>query len=327
MHQNWSRTSRRFPSLRSRVKVYFALLFISASSLSIFANQKKSTFRVIRDIDYIGDQNKRQSLDIILPQSPGNDSSPKLPLVIWIHGGGWTNGSKESGYEPGRIGTLINTGRYIGATINYRLSGESKWPAQIEDCRSAIKWLRENASQFCINPKKIAVWGSSAGGHLASMLGVYPRNQNFNRLIKTTEEVQAVINYYGPSAFLQMDNYPSKIVHHSPNSPESRLLGVPIRQNQKLAKQASPLHHVTSNLPPFLHFHGTEDPLVAYNQSLILHRKLRLKGNKSTLISVQKGGHSIPESFTSRWVIPFLDYHFYRIGDPPVSGIIKVSLP
>ena len=327
MPQNWSRTSRRLPSLISRVKAYFAILLMCGNSLSLFANQTKSTFRVIRDIDYFGDQNKRQSLDIILHQSLGNDSSQKLPLVIWIHGGGWTNGSKQSGYAPGRIGKLINTGRYIGATINYRLSGESKWPAQIEDCRAAIRWLRENASQFCINPKKIAVWGASAGGHLASMLGVYPRNQDFNRLIKASEEVQAVINYYGPSAFLQMDNYPSKIVHNSPNSPESRLLGVPIRQNQKLAKQASPLHHVTNNLPPFLHFHGTEDPLVPYNQSLILHRKLRSKGNKSTLISVEKGGHSIPESFTSRWVIPFLDYHLHGIGDPPGNGIIKVSLP
>jgi acetyl esterase/lipase len=327
MPQNWLKTSRRFPSLRKMVKAYHFTLLFCASFLSISANQKKSTFRIIRDIDYFGDQNKRQSLDLIIPQSPDNDSSRKLPLVIWIHGGGWTNGSKESGYKPGRIPELIHTGRYIGATINYRLSGESKWPAQIVDCMTAINWLRENASQFCINPKKIAVWGSSAGGHLASMLGVYPENQNFNRSMKISSEVQAVINYYGPSAFLQMDNYPSKIVHHSPNSPESRLLGVPIRQNQKLAKQASPLHHVTNSLPPFLHFHGTEDPLVPYNQSLILHRKLLLKGNLSTLISVQNGGHSMPKSFTSRWVIPFLDYHFYGMGDPPVNGIIKVSLP
>ena len=84
---------------------------------------------------------------------------------------------------------------------------------------------------------------------------------------------------------------------------------------------------MTNSLPPFLHFHGAEDPLVPYNQSLILHRKLRLKGNLSTLISVQNGGHSMPKSFTSRWVIPFLDYHFYGMGDPPFNGIIKVYLP
>ena len=96
MPQNWLKTSRRFPSLRKMVKAYHFTLLFCASFLSISANQKKSTFRIIRDIDYFGDQNKRQSLDLIIPQSPDNDSSRKLPLVIWIHGGGWTNGSKES---------------------------------------------------------------------------------------------------------------------------------------------------------------------------------------------------------------------------------------
>ena len=131
-----------------------------------------------------------------------------------------------------------------------------------------------------------------------------------------------MINFYGPSAFLKMDNFPSNIFHKGPNSPESLLLGKALEKVPELARRASPYHHVKQNLPPFIHFHGTDDPLVPYNQSLILHQKLLSKGNKSTLITVKNGLHNMPPDFTSRWVIPFLNYHFYMIGTPPQSQTV-----
>ena len=122
-----------------------------------------------------------------------------------------------------------------------------------------------------------------------------------------------------------MDDFPSKIVHHSANSPESKLLGFPIRKKHMLAKQASPVEHVTIKMPPFIHFHGTKDPLVPYNQSLILHKRLLSFGNSSTLISIKNGEHNMPGKFTEDFVIPFLDYHFHNIGKAPQDISLKIN--
>ena len=240
-------------------------------------------------------------------------------------------GDKNSGNHPARIPHLVNTGKYIGASINYRLSGEAKWPSQIHDCKAAIRWLRGNAEKYGINQEKIAAWGSSAGGHLASMLGVSHNNKKLEGKLGSfkfvSSKVQAVINYYGPSLLLQMDDYPSKIVHSSPNSPESKLLGIPLKKDINFANEASPYSYVNYDMPPFLHFHGTKDPLVPHNQSLIFHRRLLASKNNSTLVSLHKGGHSMPASFTHKWLLPFLDFHFYEIGNAPLNSEIKVYKP
>ena len=281
-------------------------------------------FRVIDNLSYTNSGNKRHHLDLFIPQERKKlNSHPStelnvLPLVVWIHGGGWQHGNKESARNPARLPKLIETGRYAGASINYRLSGETKWPSQVHDCKAAIRWLRGNVARYGIDPKKIAVWGSSAGGHLASMLGVSANNPelegNLGSFQNISSRVQAVINYYGPSSFLKMDNYPSKINHRSPDSPESKLLGIPIHKNRRAAKGASPFHYVKNGLPPFINFHGTDDLLVPYNQSLILHKKLVSYGNSSSLITVPNGGHFMPAHFTEKIVIPFLDFQFYNVG-------------
>ena len=292
---------------------------------------KNSDFQIICDIPYAENDNSRQTLDLFIPNTRRNQNNRTLPLVVWIHGGGWIQGDKNSGNHPARIPHLVKTEKYIGASINYRLSGEAKWPSQIHDCKAAIRWLRGNAEKYGINQEKIAAWGSSAGGHLASMLGVSHNNKKLEGKLGSfkfvSSKVQAVINYYGPSLFLQMDDYPSKIVHSSPNSPESKLLGIPLRKDIKLANEASPYSYVNSDMPPFLHFHGTDDPLVPYNQSLIFHRRLLASKNNSTLVSLHKGGHSMPASFTHKWLLPFLDFHFYEIGNAPLNSEIKEYKP
>jgi acetyl esterase/lipase len=294
------------------------LLFWSFQNFSALAQE---SFQLIEDVEYLPTGNPRQKLDLFVRQDLKKEN---LPLVVWVHGGGWQHGDKKSARRDDRLPRILQTARYLGASINYRLSNQAKWPAQIQDCQEAIRWLRANGSNYGINTDKIAVWGSSAGGHLASMLGVLSNLKTsetapFEKGQKPSGRVQAVINYYGPSSFLRMDDYPSKIVHHSPNSPESELLGFPIRQKQELADQASPLHHVTKNLPPFIHFHGTHDELVPYNQSVIFHQKVLSHGNSSSLITVQKGGHFIPSEYTEKYVIPFFDFHFYKRGDLPES--------
>ena len=211
-----------------------------------------------------------------------------------------------------------------GATIGYRLSGEANWPAQIYDCKAAIRWLRANAGKFCYDPTRIALWGSSAGGQLVSMLGTTGRNKELEGTLGNhldqSSHVQAVVNYYGPSALLQMNDHPSKIDHNAPGSPESQLIGAPIQQSKKKARQASPLHHVTADDASIIHFHGTDDSLVPVHQSTLFHRALKDKGVPSTLITLQGGGHSMPSTFTQSKVIPFLDFILYQKGDAPVGS-------
>jgi len=250
-------------------------------------------------------------------------------LVIWIHGGGWKNGSKKTGHLPNRLPAIVKTGNYMGASIGYRLSNEQVWPAQIHDCKAAVRWLRANAKKYGIDPERIAVWGSSAGGHLASMLGVSSKNKDLEGTIGThnnqSSHVSAVVNFYGPSALLTMNNNPSKIDHNSANSPESQLMGYPIQENKELTQKASPLSYASLDAPPFINFHGTKDSLVPYNQSKVFHQALVDQSVSSVLITLQEGGHSMPKHFTQEFVIPFLDYQLIGKGKPIISKTIRLK--
>jgi acetyl esterase/lipase len=299
----------------------FWFIFLSG----ICGKTAKTEYRVLRDLPYADTQNPKQTLDLVIPQ--GSSKKNGLPLVIWIHGGGWKNGNKGSGHRPDRLPALVETGRFAGATISYRLSGEAKWPTQIHDCKAAVRWLRGNSKKHGIDPERIAVWGSSAGGHLVSMLGssggVKELEGKLGKHLDQSSRVTAVVNYFGPSALLQMDDYPSKIVHNAPNSPESQLIGNPIQKSKTKALQASPLHHVTPGDAPHIHFHGTNDPLVPFNQSGIYHAALKKAGVRSTLITSSGGGHNMPGEFTSRFVIPFLDHTLHRKGKPTFDQTIS----
>jgi len=283
-------------------------------------------FKTVREIPYAGTKNPRQTLDLLLPVKPADKA---LPVVVWIHGGAWRAGNKGNGHRPARLPALIRTGRFVGATIGYRLSGEAKWPAQIHDCKAAIRWLRGNCGKYGIDPARIAVWGSSAGGHLVSMLGssgeVEALEGSLGKHLKESSRVSAVVNYFGPSALLQMDDHPSKISHNAPDSPESQLIGTPIQQAKKKSRQASPLHHVSPDDAPHLHFHGTRDPLVPFHQSQAYHQALRKSGVQSNLITLEEGGHNMPPAFTQRFVVPFLEHILHGKGKPIADQIVPTN--
>ncbi|MBR90411.1 MAG: carboxylesterase [Verrucomicrobiales bacterium] len=277
------------------------------------AQRSLEGIKVLRDLAYANTDNPRQKLDLVLPEKRAKKEP--LPLVVWIHGGGWRNGDKRSGIN--RVAPLVVSGRYVGATIGYRLSGEVQWPAQIHDCKAAIRWLRAHAKEYDIDPKRIAVWGSSAGGHLVSMLGtsgdVDMLEGRLGRHLEQSSRVQVVVNYYGPSALLLMNSKPSRIDHDAKDSPESQLIGAPIQQSKAKARQASPMTHVTRDDAPHLHVHGTDDPLVPFHQSEIYHAALKKVGVETTLITVRGGGHSAPRTL-GRQVQAFLNRHLHGQG-------------
>jgi acetyl esterase/lipase len=155
---------------------------------------------VHRDLVYGDGGGRPLKLDLVLPQ-PAPDKP--LPLVVFIHGGGWRGGDKAGGIA--RVTPLVATGDYVGATIGYRLSGEATWPAQIHDCKAAIRWLRANADQYHIDPERIGVWGSSAGGHLVNMLGAsggVTELEGSGGSAEHSSRVSCVVPFCGPTNFL-----------------------------------------------------------------------------------------------------------------------------
>lgn len=246
--------------------------------------------KVIADIDYVGAGNPRQTLDLFLPEKPMGEKP--LPLIVFIHGGGWQKGSKEGAGR--RLVPFVGKGEYAGAAINYRLTDEAQWPSQIHDCKAALRWLRGNAEKYGFDKEKVAVWGTSAGGHLVAMLGVSGDVKRLEGDLGEHDDessrVQAVIDYFGPTDFLTMGKG-DVIDHTAPDSPEGKLLGGAPEAKAKTARSASPVTHVTEDDAPHLIVHGTKDPLVPYEQSVTFDKLLDEAGVESILIKVEGGGH------------------------------------
>jgi acetyl esterase/lipase len=243
--------------------------------------------RVLRNIAYVSNGGERQKLDLYLPATGTN-----LPLIVWIHGGGWASGDKESPPGLGFVGH-----GFALASVDYRLSQDAIFPAQLTDCKAAIRWLRAHAAEQGINPDRIGVWGASAGGHLVALLGTTGGVKEFDTgdNLGVSSRVQAVCDWFGPTDFTQMTNYPSAIMHGAADSPEAKLLGGAIGENPEKAQRANPIHYVTKDAPPFLIMHGEKDPLVPPNQSQLLADALQKAGGPVTFHIVPGAGHGGPE--------------------------------
>jgi alpha/beta hydrolase fold len=159
----------------------------------------------------------------------------EVPLIVWIHGGAFFFGSKEGfPVEPVPVHLLLEG--YAVASINYRLSSEAVFPARLEDCKAAVRWLRaHDADEFGIDPNRIGVWGASAGGNLAALVGTTGEVRDFEvgENLGYSSRVQAVCDFFGPTDFLEMDanRIPEGQIHNAPDSPESKLVGGPIQDN------------------------------------------------------------------------------------------------
>lgn len=240
---------------------------------------------VHRDLAYIPGGHERHKLDLYLPGEGTN-----LPLIIYIHGGAWKAGSKQQGVPLEYLAR-----GFAVASINYRLSQHATFPAQLQDCKAAVRWLRAHARQYRLDPQRFAAWGPSAGGHLAALLGTTGDVKEFDvgPHLEQSSRLQAVVDYFGPTDFLQMDGQrlPGGMVHGAADSPESELLGGPLQENQDKVAQANPITYVTPDDPPFLIVHGDRDPLVPHHQSVLLETALKKAGVPVTFYTVQGGGH------------------------------------
>jgi acetyl esterase/lipase len=246
---------------------------------------------VHRDIAYADTGHERQRLDLYLPKVRASDAP--LPVVAFIHGGAWLGGNKQNG--AGSLRPYVASGEYAGVSIGYRLSQDARWPAQIHDCKAAIRWIRAHAKEHHLDPDRIAVVGPSAGGHLVALLGttggLAELEGDLGQHTDESSAVTCVVDYFGPSDFLTIADYPSQLDHAAADSPEARLIGGAIKEKPEAARGASPVTYVSENDVPFLIVHGTSDQVVPYNQSERLRDALRQAGVEVALISVEGGGH------------------------------------
>ena len=281
----------RKPMIQIIVPLTLILFFVVATLVLIQRRGAAETPKVpdgvtvYRDVAYVTNGHERQKLDLYVP-----DTGENLPLIIWVHGGAWRGGDKTH-YNPKEY---LKAG-YAGASINYRLSQHAVFPAQIEDVKAAVRWLRANAETYRFDPNRFAAWGSSAGGHLVAMLGTTGDVAEFEvgENLGVSSRVQAVVDYFGPTDFLQMDAHslPDGLVHDAPDSPESQLVGGPIQEHKDRVARANPITYVSKDDPPILIIHGDQDKLVPYHQSVLLHDALAEADVTVTFYKVEGGGH------------------------------------
>jgi len=282
---------------------------------------------VYRNLSYVTNGHARQKLDLYIPK---RDKGGRPPLIVWVHGGGWFQGSKENCQALG-LG-FVERGFAI-ASINYRYSQDAVFPAQLEDCKAAIRWLRAHASEYGYDASRVGVWGSSAGGHLVALLGTtadvakFDVGENPNQ----SSRPQAVVDYYGPTDFLQAEahdnNEKVRRLHAAPDSPPSRLIGGDIHDpaNAALVAAANPITYISDEDPPFLIVHGDIDPRVPHHQSELLHAALAAAGVPTHLVTVRGGVHGsggFPGPLLAPLIADFFDR--YLRGDQAAARWPKV---
>ncbi len=261
------------------------------------------------DLEYANVDGHSLELDLLLPDGAGPH-----PVIVSIHGGSWTKGTRDDG-----IAFLQVSRGYAVANIDYRLAPGSIYPAQIEDVKAAVRWLRANAARFDLNANAIGAMGYSAGGHLAALLGttgdVDVLDGTGHGNLAFSSRVQAVVDYFGPTAFLKLAEQAPACTPgdaNDPAAPPSVLIGCPIQDCPDKAAAANPITYVTPNDTPFLILHGLADCLVPWQQSQILHDALVANGVESKLILAPGLDHGSPLFLLpqfQREVETFLDRH------------------
>jgi acetyl esterase/lipase len=262
-----------------------------------------------RNLDYVVNGHDRHKLDVFVPETGTN-----WPLIVWIHGGAWLGGSKENCPAMRFVGE-----GYAVASINYRLSQHATFPAQLIDCKAAIRWLRSHSRQFGYNRSRIGVWGASAGGHLAALVGTSSDVQEFDGLGDArglSSRVQCVVDFFGPSDLTLMGKQAppdSALDHDAPDSPESKLIGGPIQERKEEAQKANSITYVSADDPPFLIVHGDADNVVPIGQSELLHAALTKAAVNSTYRVIKGAGHGFGQNAeVNAMVAEFFAKHLKR---------------
>jgi acetyl esterase/lipase len=245
---------------------------------------------VVRDVPYGKAGERVLSLDLVRLRDRPQDPSP---VILFFHGGGWRSGNKER-VDPAVL-VLARQG-FVCASVEYRLSGEARFPAQIHDAKAAVRHLRKNARTLGLDAGRIGAWGPSAGGHLAALLGTtgdVRELEGESGSAGVSSRIHAAASLFGPTDLTNLLAHRRAIDPRAGVDAEVGLLGGAPSDRPQLALWASPLHWVSKDDPPFLLVHGRNDRLVPPRQSEVLHEALTEAGVRSELVILPTAGHSV----------------------------------
>ena len=279
-------------------------------------------FKAVNDIAYTDNDNPRQKLNLYVPEAKPADP---LPIIVYIHGGGWEGGSKDA---ADALTPFLTDGRFAAASVGYRLTNEAHWPEQLFDCKAAIRWIGRHADEYGIDRNRIALFGISAGGHLVSLLGTTVGDGALEgplgAKVDVPVRVRCVANFCGPANFLTFETQGSVFSGERPG-PLMKLFNGKVSENQDAAKAASPELHVSCDDPPFLHIHGTKDQLVPYAQAIDFDKALDAAGVSSTLLTGEGGNHVFRSKPLLDTMNLFFDRHLLGKDVKIEQGPIAIS--
>ena len=242
--------------------------------------------KVVKDLAYVPGGHVRQKLDLYLPAKPTG------PILVWIHGGGWVGGSRTD-EVPGL--QLLALG-YTIASVDYRFSTDAPFPAQIEDCKAAIRWLRANAATYGYDPKRLAAWGGSAGGHLTALLATTGVIRDFDvgENLDQSSAIRCGIDFSGPTDFPAWKPASANpgIQRSGADSLLTKLLGGEMMEKAELARRASPVTWISKETAPLYLLHGDADEIVGVEQSLELAVLMKAVGVEVVLDIVPGADHA-----------------------------------
>lgn len=234
----------------------------------------------IRDVEYVQRESGPLCLQLLMPYNlfPESESPRRLPLVVYVQGAAW--GEQEVYFGLPQLAQIARLG-YVVASVKHRASTVAKFPAFLQDVKSAIRFLRANAEKYCIDPDEVAIWGDSSGGHAALMVGVTGDMPEFKTedYQEFSDGVSAVVDFYGPTDAAQINNKPRNPVFLKDKSkiPEDILFGGCVAEHPEIAQPGNPIQYVTADkkLPPMFIAHGDSDAMVPFNQSVLMVEKLQ----------------------------------------------------
>ncbi len=255
-------------------------------------------WKVDRDIAYTRTNNPRQQLDIIYPF----EGEPPYRFIVNFHGGNWNSGSRDSALSAAMYWAVYEG--YALVNVGYRFSNEAHWPAQLYDAKAAIRFLRAHADQYNLDGRNIVAWGSSAGGHLAQMLAATNDDPTMEDLTmgyaEASSAMQGVVSWSGVSDVTTLAPLG--------RSSADRLMGYPAYES-RLAREASPIAHVTREFPPILLIHGTNNDVVPFEQSARMALKVNsVTGRAQSRLKLIINGRHSADTETARNVADSLDF-------------------
>ncbi len=289
--------------MRTQACLVFLLAAAPLSAQQVPPFEKPENVEVQRDVVYGRGGDRDLKLDLFLPKEQG----PARPAIVFVHGGGWSGGNRLAFQR--QAAHLAGKG-YVGACVEYRLSGEAKFPAALEDCKAAVRWVRAEAKRLNVDPDRIAAVGGSAGGHLVAMLGTTDSSAGLEGKgghPDFSSRVQLVVPFNGV--------FDLRGGRDDASGSVSKFLGASFAEAPETYRKASPITYVSKDDPPFLFLHGTADTTVAIEQSRRMARALKDAGVAAEVIEYEGATHGFfnrPPHYapTLAKLESFLDAHF-----------------